>query len=198
MDIEILGHNMQVTEDINTYVRKKLERLDRYLPNISDVRVELTHEHARRGDDLMTAQITVRHRRGAILRSQETTQGDVETVMNAAVEKMHRQIERFKGRRSRKGRGKFAATMDEINLAEVIPGFPVDGELMDDEEDEIVDVVVRRKDIAVTTMDEDEAIQQMELLGHTFFVFFNERLGALNIVYKRRAGGYGVLVPQLG
>ena len=71
MDIDIQGHNLRVSDALNSYVRKKLEKLDRYLPNITEVRVELGREHTRRGEDLAVAQITVRHRRGAILRAQE-------------------------------------------------------------------------------------------------------------------------------
>lgn len=196
MDIEILGHNMRVSGALEDYARKKLERLDRYLPNITDVRVELTHENTRRGEDVATAQITVRHRRGAILRAQESIQGDMEAALNQAVDKMHRQIERFKGKRSRKGRGKFGASLDEISAAEAIPGFEsVNGKSEPVEEEEVS--IVRRKNIAVIAMNEEEAIEQMELLGHSFFVFHDELTGGISVVYKRRAGGYGILVPQL-
>lgn len=191
MDIEIQGHNMRVSEALASYTRKKLERLDRYLPNISEIRVEFTHEHTRRGEDVATAQITIRHHRGAILRAQESIQGDVENALNQAVDKMHRQIERFKGKRSRKGRNRFSVSIDELNEAEAIPGL----EETTETEEEVS--ILRRKNIAIIAMNEEEAIEQMELLGHTFFVYYDDQAGGMSIIYKRRAGGYGILVPQL-
>jgi putative sigma-54 modulation protein len=194
MEINIKGHNLQVTEALNSYAQKKLERLDRYLPNIVDVRVELGRENTRRGENLSVAQITVRHRRGAILRAQEKVAGEMEAALNLAVDKMYRQIERFKGKRSRKGNGRFAATLEELGIAEANPEVTVDIE----REDESTDAqVIRRKDVAVTAMSEEEAIEQMELLGHTFFVFFNPATANINVIYKRRSEGYGVLNPQV-
>jgi len=195
MDIDIQGHDLKVTEGLRNYIQRKLERLDRYLPNIVDVRVELGREHTRRGEDRSVAQITVRHSRGAILRAQETVPGEIEAAVNLAVDKMYSQIQRFKGKRTRKGHGNYAATLEELGIAEEIPDVRFDD---DGEEETPVEVeIIRRKNVAITAMNEEEAIEQMELLGHTFFVFFNQATGSTNVVYKRNAGGYGVLNPQL-
>ena len=193
MDIEIQGHNLRVSDALTNYVQKKLGKLDRYLPNISEVRVELGREHTRRGEDLAVAQITVRHSRGAILRAQETMAGDIETALNLAVDKMYRQIQRFKGKHVRKGRERFSATLEELNIAEAIPEIEVGGAVQ--EEVPAESEIIRRKNVAVIAMNEEEAIEQMELLGHTFFIFFNQATGGINVIYKRRAGGYGVLNP---
>ncbi|MCZ2096491.1 MAG: ribosome-associated translation inhibitor RaiA [Anaerolineae bacterium] len=193
MDIEIQGHNLRVSDALTDYVQKKLGKLDRYLPNISEVRVELGREHTRRGEDLAVAQITIRHSRGAILRAQETLAGDIETALNQAVDKMYRQIQRFKGKRVRKGRERFSATVEELNVAEAIPEIEVDGDVQEELSTE--SEIIRRKNVAVIAMNEEEAIEQMELLGHTFFIFFNQATGGINVIYKRRAGGYGVLNP---
>ena len=196
MQIDIQGRNLRVTEALTSYAQKKLEKLDRYLPNIVDVRVELGRENTRRGEDLAVAQITVRHKRGAILRAQETTPGEIEAALNLAVDKMYRQIERFKGKRSRKGHERFAATLEELGIAEANPDMLQDGaeELAEDSVDTLV---TRRKTVSVTAMTEEEAVEQMELLGHSFFLFFNEATGSVNVVYKRRAGDYGVLHPEI-
>jgi putative sigma-54 modulation protein len=110
---------------------------------------------------------------------------------------MYRRIQRFKGKRQRKGRERFTATLEELSVAEEIPGV---AEYIE-EEPEPADIVeapiARRKEIAVTAMNEAEAIEQMELLGHSFFVFFNDATGSVNVLYRRTEGGYGVLVPQL-
>ncbi len=193
MDIDIQGHNLKVTEALSAYVHKKLDKLDRYLPNIMDVRVELGREHTKRGEDMSVAQITVRHKRGAILRAQETIGGEIESALNLAVDKMYRQIQRFKGKRTHKGRGGFSASLEELNIAEAIPEVEVFEETAEAAEQQ----VIRRKDIAITAMNEEEAIEQMELLGHTFFMFFNEATGSINVIYKRRSEGYGLLVPHI-
>lgn len=199
MEVIIRGNGLKVTEALESYAKKKLDRLDRYLPNISDVRVDLAHQHNKRGEDMVIAQITVRHQRGAILRSEEKAAGDIHTAINAAVDKMYRRIQRFKGKRRRKGRERFVATLEELSVAEAIPGV----EEYVEEYQEVPDAeavetpIVRRKEIVVTTMNEAEAIEQMELLGHNFFVFFNDATGSINVLYRRAQGGYGVLVPRL-
>ena len=104
MDVIIQGHNLRVTDALESYTRKKMDKLDRYLPNIYDVRIDLSSERTKRGEDLAIAQITIRHSRGAILRAEERAPGDINAAINSAVEKMYRRIQRFKGKRIRKGR----------------------------------------------------------------------------------------------
>ncbi|MDL1899372.1 ribosome-associated translation inhibitor RaiA [Anaerolineae bacterium CFX9] len=194
MDISINGRNLRITEALEEYTRKKLGRLDRYLPNIADVRVDFTRQNTKRGEDLSVAQITIRHARGAILRAEEQTSGEPQAALNLAVDKMYRQIQRFKGKRSRKGRERFVATIEELDIAEELPTeeIPaVDAEHVAEPE------IIRRKDITVTTMTEEEAIEQMELLGHTFFVFHNAATDSINVIYKRKMGDYGVLNPTV-
>lgn len=194
MNITIHGRNVKVTDSIESYTRKKVERFDKYLPNIIEARVDLNHEHTRRGEDLVAAQITIRHSRGAILRVEERAVGDIMTAINGAIENMLRRIQRFKSKRVRKGRERFSATIDELNAAEAIPD-------MDEFVEETTEVppaeVVRRKQVSVAAMNEAEAVEQLELLGHAFFMFFNADTGGINVVYKRQSGGYGVLVPQV-
>jgi putative sigma-54 modulation protein len=199
VEVIIRGDGLKVTEALERYAKQQLNRLDRYLPNISDVRVDLAHQHTRRGEDVVIAQITVRHQRGAILRAEEKAAGDIHIAINAAVDKMYRQIQRFKGKRLRKGRERFTATLDELNIAEAIPGFEEFIEEYEETPDsELAETTIaRRKQIAVTAMNEAEAIEQMELLGHNFFVFFNDATGSINILYRRAEGGYGVLVPTV-
>ena len=197
MDIDIQGHDLKVTEGLRNYIQKKLEKLDRYLPNIVDVRVEIGREHTKRGEDRSVAQITVRHRRGTILRAQETIPGEPEAAVNLAIDKMYNQIQRFKGKRTRKGHGNYAATLEELGIAEEIPDVRFDDDDVEEADVPVETLVIRRKDVAITAMNEEEAIEQMELLGHTFFIFFNQAAGGMNVLYKRSAGGYGVLNPQV-
>jgi putative sigma-54 modulation protein len=199
VEVIIRANGLKVTEALESFARKKLDRLDRYLPNISDVRIDLALQHSKRGEDVVIAQITVRHRRGAILRAEEKAAGDIQLAINAAVDKMYRRIQRFKGKRRRKGRERFTATVEELSIAEEIPGFEeFDEEIETSAASDTADEpIVRRKALGVTAMNEAEAIEQMELLGHSFFVFFNDATGSINVLYRRSEGGYGVLVPQV-
>ena len=197
MEVQIHGRGLKIGERVEEYARRKLERLDRFLPNITETRLELTRQPTKRGEDLLVAQLTVRHSRGAILRVEERgADDDLQAVVNKAIDNMYRRIERFKGKRARKGATRFteryAATVEELEMAEEIPATeylaPTDADMLEPE-------IVRRKDIVVTAMTEAEAIEQMELLGHTFFVFYDASTGGVNVLYKRTSGDYGVLVP---
>jgi putative sigma-54 modulation protein len=201
MNVTIHGHNLKVSDTLEDFARKKLDKLDRYLPNIMEIRVDLSRQQTARGEDFAIAQITLRHGRGAILRAEEKVQSNdresVQMALNLAVDKMYRRIERFKGKRSRKGRERFTATLEELEIAEEIPELDEQEETFPAIETDEDLQVVRRKQVAVTAMNEAEAIEQMELLGHTFFMFFNADTGSVNVLYKRTDGGYGVLVPQV-
>ena len=134
---------------------------------------------------------------GAILRTEERANGFERTAIEAAItealDKMYSRIKRFKGKReAARARGtavKYSATLAEIEQSEDVP------ELAESEEVE-PSVVVKRKHIPVGTMNEHEAIDQMELLGHTFFMYRDIATGGVNVVYKRRDGAYGVLAPS--
>jgi ribosome hibernation promoting factor len=195
MDVIIQGHNLRVSDALENYARKKMDKLDRYLPNIHDVRIDLSSERTKRGEDLAIAQITIRHSRGAILRAEERSQGDINAAINSAVEKMYRRIQRFKGKRIRKGRERFTATLEELNASEQIPDMEVFEDVSEAEAEE--QEIVRRKEVPIVAMNEAEAIEQLELLGHSFLVFFNDATGGVNVLYKRTSGGYGVIVPRL-
>jgi putative sigma-54 modulation protein len=201
MNIEIQGRNLRITEKLEAHAKRKLERLDRYLPNIANVYVEIEREHTRQGKDVVSVQITVRHNRGAILRAEERgTEEDLPTTLNHAVDNMYRRIERFKGKSAAKGRERFVerygATEEELEEAEEIPdaesSVPQPAVIA---ADEYAPEIARHKQVVLTPMTEHDAIEQMELLGHTFFIFFNQASQAVNVLYRRANGDYGVLVP---
>ena len=201
MEVIVRGHNVKVTEGLSEFTQKKLGKLDRYLPNITEVRVDLSRQHTRRGGDLTIAQITLIHDRGAILRAEEKLRGDdrdaLQSAINVASEKMHRQVERFKGKKrskKRRGRERFFATDEELSVAEDIP--VADAVIEEPEEDEIDEGIMRRKIVALHPMNEAEAIEQLELLDHSFFMFLNAESGSVNVLYRREVGGYGILVPE--
>ncbi len=207
MKIKIQGHNTRLTESLEEYATSKVSRLERYLPNITSVDVDISRQRTARGADIVIAQITVRHSRGAILRAEEKMPlGDNDSplaALNGAIDKMYRRIRRFKGKaRNRRDRvrERFIATPEELEIAEALPETEPIMEPTITEASEYEDYepeIVRRKQVAITAMNEDEAIEQMELLGHGFFVFFNMDTNGINVLYRRESGGYGVLVPDM-
>ncbi|OGO33541.1 MAG: ribosomal subunit interface protein [Chloroflexi bacterium RBG_16_57_11] len=185
--VDIYGRSIEVTDRINDYVTKKVTRLDRFLPDIDEARVDLAYvKSARSAADRQVAQITVRGK-GYILRSEERAD-DIFTAVDAALEKIQRRIERYKGKRSR-GRG------DGKSAAEVVPEPAIEEE---EESGELGPVIARRKRFPLAPMDEFEAIEQMILLGHeNFFIFYNANSNAVNVLYRRRDGTYGLIEPYI-
>lgn len=188
LEVAIFPKNMEMTDRIGEYVNKKITKLDRFLDDIVETRVDLAYQKsARNPSDRQVAQITIRGR-GYILRTEERSE-DIFTAIDAALEKMQRKIERFKGKRVR-GRGDgtptsvVAADMEAASAAEEEEQYPV---------------IARRKAFSLVPMDEMEAIEQMSQLGHeNFFVFFNADTNSINVLYHRRDGTYGLIEPRLG
>jgi putative sigma-54 modulation protein len=186
LKIDIYPKNMEITERISDYVNKKVSKLSRFLKDIEETRVDLDLQKSMRSPaDRQVAQITIRGR-GYILRTEERAD-DIFAAIDMAIDKMQRKIERLKGKRAH-GRGDGTPT---AAIAQE-PGTPV-------EIAEEIPVVVRRKSFTLAPMDEQEAIEQMKALGHeTFFVFFNVDTNAINVLYTRRDGTYGLIQPILG
>lgn len=184
LDVQISGRNFEVTDRIHDYVEKKVSKLGRYLAGVDEARVDLVYEKAARSAaDRYVAQITVRGK-GLLLRAEESAD-DLYAAFDTAVDKMQRQMERFKGKRNRgRGDGRTAA---EVIAAENEEGVEIE-----------MPLIVRRKKFEVTPVDEAEALEQMALLGHeNFFIFFNVATNSLNVLYRRRDGTYGLIEPVI-
>lgn len=186
MQIIIKGKNVEITDWLKQYVEKKIGKLDRYLPNVSEARVELAVQKTKSTNDRQVAQITLRSN-GTILRAEEKSD-DMFASIDAVADKMHRQVARFKGKRVRRGR---AGQNEPMLLSED------SSEAVEIEEGGEVSSVVRVKRFLVQPMTDDEAIEQMELLGHDFFLFYNPDTDSMNVVYRRKDGNYGLLQPEL-
>jgi putative sigma-54 modulation protein len=184
LKVEIYARNMDVTDRINEYVTKKVNKFNKFLSTLEEARVDLSYDKAARSAaDRQTAQITIRGR-GVILRTEERAD-DLFTAIDAAVDKMQRQIERYKGKHLH-GRG------DGKSAAEVTP------EVVEEEPTGLLRIA-KRKSFRLHPMDENEALEQMVLLGHeNFFVFYNANTSSINVLYHRRDGTYGLIEPEVG
>ena len=183
------GKNLDITEELRQYIEKRANKLDRYLPDLSEVRIDLSVQKTRSSQDRQVAQMTVRSN-GVILRAEERAE-EMSVAIDAVIEKMHRQIARYKGKRVDRwqGHGSGRAEME-------MPPLP--SEALEELAEQAERRIVRTKRFFVSPMTEDEAIEQMELLGHDFFIFYNPDHGLLNVLYRRRDGNYGLLEPELG
>jgi len=190
MQVSVQGHSMNVSQRLDKYVRNKTERLQRYLPGVEEVRVEFTRQSAK-SDVPKSVELTVR-RRSTLLRVEERN-ADPFTAFDLALEKMYHRIARYKGRRidrKRSGAVEVAAEDEELLTAEALP--------IEAEAQPVAPApkLVRVKTFQVVPMSVDEAIEQMELLGHDFFVFVHSDDGMVKVVYRRKSGDYGLLQPE--
>jgi putative sigma-54 modulation protein len=188
MQLSITGKNLEITDSLEEYVEKKIGRLDRYLPNnILEGRVELAVESTRAAKDSQIAQVTLRTKK-AILRAEESS-ADMFASIDAVFDKMQRQIDRFKGKRWAKRGSEGIGEITTLEAAELIAE--------DEAEEEAPRRISRVKRFAMVPMDAEEAAEQMELLGHDFYVFYNVNENQINVVYRRRNGAYGLIQPDL-
>ncbi len=184
--VDIYTQNLELTQRIDHYVRKKIDKLDRLLKDIDECRIDLSYvKSARNAADRNVAQITVRGK-GFILRSEERSD-DIFSAFDAAMDKIQRQIERYKGKRSKMRTA--GAPTERVATTEGEEVEPVTE----------TPVIARRKQFNLVPMDEMEAIEQMSLLGHeNFFIFYNINTNSINVLYRRRNGDYGLIEPKIG
>lgn len=185
-DIQINTRNLELDDPLRDYVTKKVRKLDRFIDILDSATVDLNYvESARSAEDRHVAQITVRGK-GVMLRAEERT-ADMRASLDAVTDKIVRQINRFKGKRW-KPRGDGRSTAEAL--------MPDTMEELSDEEEVAIS---RRKRFLLAPMDEQEALEQMALLGHEmFFVYLDANTGSVNVLYKRRDGSYGLIETEIG
>lgn len=179
MELIITGKNLTVSEKVETYVRRKIGKLERHLPDAAEARVELSNENTRNANQRQIVQVTIL-KNGTIIRAEERA-ADMLVAVDAVVDKLDKQIRRYKDKRMRKRRAASHSTdADSMNL------------------EDAENAIVRVKRFRTPPMTEEAAIEQMELLGHSFFIFSNETTGTLNVLYRRQDGKFGLLEPVVG
>jgi putative sigma-54 modulation protein len=174
VQLRVKGRGVEVTEAIRSYAEKRLGKLERQLPD-PQIELELSAEHNPSIKASHVAEATV-WTKGPVLRARESSQ-DMRASIDQLVDKLERQVTRYREKRSRRRRASRQAP-DE--------GIPMNEEPQ----------IVRTKQFAVKPMNAQEAVLQLELVGHDFFVFRNADSEEVNIVYRRRQGGYGLIEPQ--
>ncbi len=172
MKITVVGRQMNVYEDMKSLIEKKLSKLDKFFATEQDATVTLSCKH-----NVKNLEITI-SAAGTIFRS-EVGSDSFRAALDDAVNNIERQIRKNKTRLARRLRNTMAPPVEEFDDTPV-------------EEDEIL----RTKSYPTKPMSAEEAILQMNLLGHRFFVYVDDQTAKTCVVYARNEGGYGLLVPE--
>ncbi|MCI7084265.1 MAG: ribosome-associated translation inhibitor RaiA [Tenericutes bacterium] len=172
MRYNIRGNKIDVTEAIDNYIKNKLSKLDKYLDDSDEVEAKAII--SARGKD-QKVEVTIWSGKYNI-RAEETND-DLYSAIDLVIDKLERQFKKYRGKLSNK--------KNKVNVEATIDAYF--------EVPESTETIVRRKEIFLKPIDEEEAITQMELLGHTFFVFKNVDTDKINVVYKRNDGDYGII-----
>ncbi len=178
MEPVITSKNTELSPAAETYIRRKLNKVNRQLRGIQGFDVVVSEEKTKAASDRSRVQLTLNHY-GAILRAEERGE-DVTTAIDRVEKVIMRRIERYKGKLYEKGRGNSAVRV----------GF--DESLALEPEKKVVKV----KRFDIKPMPVNEAIEQMELLGHDFFLFLNAETSLFMVVYRRRDGNYGLIETE--
>lgn len=178
MNIIVSGRQIKLTEDIKNYFNVKLSRLDKYLEPESQIKVTVSTNK-----DLQKVEVTIVPINGPIVRA-EQVQDDLYVAVDMVYDKLYRQLEKYKNRSQDKVQSNKSIRLDEeYILDEDSHSF----------EDEDMFVIERWKKFNLKPMSPQEAILQMELIGHKFYIFRNQETYDINVAYKRDSGGYGII-----
>jgi putative sigma-54 modulation protein len=181
MRLQVKGKNVEVSEAIRTYAEEKLGRLDRQLADPTRVELELAVEKNPSIADNHVAEATV-WTKGPVLRAKEAS-ADMRASIDLLVDKLERQVSRYREKRRdghRRDNGRTPTAEANTHRLTTEEGGPV---------------IVKTKQFALKPMSAEEAVLQLELVGHDFFVFRNADSDEINVVYRRRDGGYGLIEP---
>ncbi|MBC7328526.1 ribosome-associated translation inhibitor RaiA [bacterium] len=164
MQIIITGKNIEITDALRDYIQKKISKLSRFSQDILKAEVVLEVQR-----NWQKVEVTLRGD-GFVARGEEKA-SDMYASVDAAANKLEKQLKRFKEKSQRKARVEHSTASEEP-------------------------LIVRRKIVSLRPMSEAEAVEQMELLGHDFFLFLNTADNKPSLVYKRRGGGYGLITTE--
>ena len=176
MRLEVKGKNVEVTDALRAYAEEKLRKLERHLNDPTRVEIELAVERNPSIAQNHVAEATV-WTKGPVLRARETST-DMKASIDQLADKLSRQVKRYREKRRRR--------VAREGQSEVMPVVP----------DETEPLIVKSKQFPVKPMTPEEAVLQLELVGHDFFVFTNSESESLNVIYRRRDGNYGLIEPQ--
>lgn len=189
MKLLIQGNNISVTDSIHEYVQQKLEKAVSHFDNITTkIDVHLSVARNARIPDKHKAEVTV-YANGTIIRAQEGSE-NLYASIDMVSDKIARQLRKYKEKHL------YKKTHAQVKTTDVLEQEPIEEDLIGDRTPELPSEVVRVKYFAMPAMTVEEALQQLELVDHDFYVFRNIATNEVNTIYIRNHGGYGVIQPR--
>jgi putative sigma-54 modulation protein len=176
MRISITGKNLEISEYLSGLINKKVGKLERFFPQDTEVIVTLSVEKNRH-----IVEVTIPYD-GGVIRGEEIT-GDMYASIDNVLDKLEKQIFRHRTKLEKCLRTGALREMEQSGAG-------------DDEADEEGPKIVRVKRFAIKPMSEEEAMLQIEMVGHSFYVFLNSETNKMNVLYKRKDGDYGLIEPE--
>lgn len=191
MKLLIQGNNITVTEAIHDYVDQKLEKAVKHFENLTTkVDVHLSVARNARVNDKHKAEVTV-YANGTVIRAQEGSE-NLYASIDLVADKIARQLRKYKERIL------YQKTHVHTKTGAMITEEPVELDLIGNRAPELPEEVVRTKYFAMPPMSIEDAVEQLQLVDHDFYMFRNQATDEINVVYLRNHGGYGVIQPRNG
>jgi putative sigma-54 modulation protein len=180
MELQIAGTNTAITPAAQSYIERKLSKLNKHLPDVIDIKAEISEEKTRSPQQRFLVRVTVNSGvAGSVFHGEERGE-DLFKAVDRVVNIMTRQLERHKGKLYDKGRGNRLAR----------------GKYRESASPAVERKVVKTKRFVVEPMSRDEAIVQMEGLGHDFYLFLDADIQEVRLLYRRNDGNYGLIEPE--
>lgn len=184
METQIIFKNIKADPDIQDYAEKKLIKLNKYLATISNIKMELAEEKSKSRQHVFSAQVTL-NVNGFLIRC-ENKDESIKAVVDEVTETMERLVNKYKKRY-------------EVNKGRSTESIRVPLEAYSDKEAESDAMdIMRTKRFIIKPMTVEQAVDQMEFIGHDFFIYASTEDKSVNVVYRRKNGRYGVIIPELG
>ncbi|MEJ8552681.1 ribosome hibernation-promoting factor, HPF/YfiA family [Tepidibacter sp. Z1-5] len=174
MKLTIVGKNIEITEGIKLSIEEKLGKIDKYFNNDMDVRATIRAKKSRQ-----TIEVTIIPVSGNIIRAEDSEE-NLYAAIDVVVDKLSKQLRKYKTKLINKSQDNASIRFENIESS------------IENENDSEINIV-RRKKFGIKPMSEEEAILQMELLGHNFFVFTDSETSEMSVAYKRKSGDYGII-----
>lgn len=188
MKLVIQGKNIEITDAIHEYVHQKIEKAVNHFQTLTtEVDVHLSVARNPRINPKQTAEVTI-YANGAVVRAEESSE-NLYASIDMVANKITRQLRKYKEKRQDKHHA-------AVKTAEAVSQEPVVADLLSDRTPELPSDVVRTKYFAMPPMTIEEALEQLELVDHDFYMFCNADTGEINVIYERNHGGYGVIQPR--
>ncbi|MBD1895377.1 ribosome-associated translation inhibitor RaiA [Coleofasciculus sp. FACHB-712] len=191
MKLVIHGKNIEITDAIREYVNQKIDKAVSHFQSLtSEVNVHLSVARNPRINPKQAAEVTI-FANGTVIRAEESSESLYASI-DLVADKIARKLRKYKEKRLDK------KTQTQMKTGIVVEQEPVPEDLIGSRTPELPSEVVRTKYFAMPPMTMDEALEQLQLVDHDFYMFRNAESGEINVIYERNHGGYGVILPRNG